>query len=820
MRLDMTDLRHLQKLGGRWLGCFAVLVVFSGDLLGQCNPKPTVFTLVEVVPASITAGSPSTSVTLRLQYKANLTTLDPAAFVVNWRGSSSASLPLTGISLVGNEVFSLTFSVQSILMATAQQVVLSVTGTFCGEDGITPPPGVSNPMSLFIVAIAITSINPPQAPAGSPAFTMTFTGSGFAGDSRIRWNNSERSTIFDNSTQLRATILAQDVVGTGTARVNVVNMTSGAQSSGFTVEIANPQPSISSVSPFSATVGSPGFTLTVNGIGFNSSSRLFWNEVERATTLVNYNRVTAAILASDTVSSGSARIRVTNPAPGGGQSNVFGMGIVGGTPDSPLSLFVPVILSTPGLSNSFFTSELTLTNRSAQNASLTYLYTDRSGVGSGSGTDTILAGRQRVVPDAISYLRSLGVPIPSSGSPVGTLLVQIAGVTNPSDIAVTVRTTNAVAGGSAGLAYAGIPSSSAFTGPVYLCGLLQNSEDRSSVAVQHAGSSTSGNIVLRVSVFSGDPGAPGVRGTQDIALSPGGFEQNPVLSGLALSAGYVRVERVSGTAPFYAYGVINDQANSDGSFIPPLPESALVGRTSVTLPVIVEGGGFSSELVVTNFSGNPKNLRFSFVADAIQASNTTATDSLLLQPGQQRIIPEFVQYLRNRGITGIGPAGPTFAGALFTTVDNGDLSGVFVGARTSIAGGGGRFGLFYTGVLAGTASEAPVWLNGLLQNTNNRTNLALINTGETNADTDVFSVEIFDGNTGVKVATVPAITLPSRKWTQIGAILLANAPGVTQGYARVTRVTGANPFIAYGVINDGGQVGQRTGDGAFLASSP
>jgi hypothetical protein len=311
-----------------------------------------------------------------------------------------------------------------------------------------------------------------------------------------------------------------------------------------------------------------------------------------------------------------------------------------------------------------------------------------------------------------------------------------------------------------------------------------------------------------------------VRGTQDITLSPGGFEQNPVLSGFALNAGYVRVERISGTAPFYAYGVINDQANSDGSFIPPLPESALLGRTGVTLPVIVEGSGFSSELVVTNFSAIPKNLRFSFVADAIQAPNSTATDSLLLQPGQQRIIPEFVQFLRGRGITGIGPAGPTFAGALFTTVENGDLNGVFVGARTSIAGGGGRFGLFYTGVPAGTASAAPVWLNGLQQNANNRSNVALVNTGETNADTDVFSIEIFDGNSGAKVATVPAITLPSRGWTQINAFLSANAPGVTQGYARVTRVTGANPFITYGVINDGGQAGQRTGDGAFLASSP
>lgn len=128
--------------------------------------------------------------------------------------------------------------------------------------------------------------------------------------------------------------------------------------------------------------------------------------------------------------------------------------------------------------------------------------------------------------------------------------------------------------------------------------------------------------------------------------------------------------------------------------------------------------------------------------------------------------------------------------------------------------------MFYTGVLAGTASQTPVWLNGLQQNANNRSNLELVNTGETNSDTDVFSIEIFDGDTGAKAATVPAIRLTARKWMQIGAILTAYSPSVTQGYALVTRVTGANPFIAYGVINDGAQVGQRTGDGAFLTSSP
>ena len=648
---------------------------------------------------------------------------------------------------------------------------------------------------------------------------MTLTGSGFTSNSKVRWNTSERSTNFVSSSQVSATILAQDVARTGTAGIDVLNGASGGQSNSVTIDIVNPVPSISNISPLSATVGSPGFTLTVNGTGFNSDSKVRWNGAERVTTLVSFNRLMAAILTADTAVAGTALISVINPAPGGGQSNAFGMGI-GGTPDELPSVFVPVIVSTTGLNNSFFTSELTLTNRGTQNASLTYLYTDRSGEGSGSGQDTLLAGRQRIVADAISYLRTVGVPIPSSGNRVGTLVVRIAGVANPSDIAVTVRTTNTVAGGSAGLAYAGIPVLNALTGPAYLCGLLQNNVDRSSVALQHAGSPTSGNIVLRVTVFSGDPVSPGPLNAQDISLSPGGFEQQAILSGLSLSAGYVRVERVSGTAPYFAYGVINDQANSDGSFIPPLPEASLIGRTSLTLPVIVEAGGFSSELVVTNFSAIPKTLRFSFVADAIQTPNNTATDSLVLQPGQQRIIPDFVQYLRNNGISGVGPAGPSFAGALFVTVDSGDLSGVFVGARTSTAGGGGRFGLFYTGVPGGTASQTPVWLNGLQQNANNRSNLALVNTGETNSDTDVFSIEIFTGDTGAKAATVPAISLSARKWTQIGAILSSEAPGVTQGYARVTRVTGANPFIAYGVINDGSQAGQRTGDGAFLASSP
>ena len=58
----------------------------------------------------------------------------------------------------------------------------------------------------------------------------------------------------------------------------------------------------------------------------------------------------------------------------------------------------------------------------------------------------------------------------------------------------------------------------------------------------------------------------------DIVIPPGGFYQiNEVLksNGLSLASGYVRVERVNGLAPYYAYAVINNQLSSDGSFVPP-----------------------------------------------------------------------------------------------------------------------------------------------------------------------------------------------------------------------------------------------------------
>ena len=348
-----------------------------------------------------------------------------------------------------------------------------------------------------------------------------------------------------------------------------------------------------------------------------------------------------------------------------------------------------------------------------------------------------------------------------------------------------------------------------------IAGLRQNRMDRSNVAVQNAGVSGEERITLRVTVYSGDPEAPGSLVLPDRTLPPGGFHQyNRILNMAGFDNGYVKVERVEGTAPFYAYGVINDNFNSDGSFVFLLTESSLVGTSGQTLPVILETGAFTSELTVTNFSPVTKTVGFRFVAEAVETDDDTASFSLKLKAGEQQILPRIIDWLREQGVAGIGPADEPFVGALFATVAEGDMSGIVIGARTGSPDKRGRqYDLFYNGVPYGSASIESAWIYGLQQNAENRSNLALVNTGEIDDSSSTFEITIYDGSGNTRPRT-KSVTLGPRRWTQGNGIL----GNISQGNVEVRKTSGSNPFVTYGVINDGGRPGQRSGDGAFLLS--
>lgn len=488
---------------------------------------------------------------------------------------------------------------------------------------------------------------------------------------------------------------------------------------------------------------------------------------------------------------------------------------------APSTFLVPIVLSSAGEAGSYFTTELTVTNRGTTPATVTFVYTAAFGGGSGTAQDVVLPGRQKVIPDAIDYLRDRGVPLPFLGNRGGTLRARFEGLSSPGAAAVSARTTTVAEGGRAGLAYPGFAQGAALTRPAWIFGLRQTPADRSNVAVLNAGGPNDGPVTVRLSVYPSDPALGPPRILPEVTLAPGGFHQaSGLLAPLGLSSGFVRVERVAGTAPYFAYGVVNDGANSDGSFVPPVPEDSGVTAPGLTLPVAVETARFDSEVVLANASPVARRLRLAFVADAVSAPSNEASWEVTLAPFEQRVLPSFVEALRAAGVAGVGARGTTFVGPVFVTpLDGRDISGLSVAARTSSPGGGGRFGLYYPALPDVRTAAPQAWLFGLRQDSETRTNLALLNLGDRDAEDARFTVELFDGSTGALARTLDGIVLPPRRFLQIDSILASGGPPVANAYARVTRSGSASSFQAYAVVNDGATPGERTGDGAFVAAT-
>ena len=150
-----------------------------------------------------------------------------------------------------------------------------------------------------------------------------------------------------------------------------------------------------------------------------------------------------------------------------------------------------------------------------------------------------------------------------------------------------------------------------------------------------------------------------------------------------------------------------------------------------------------------------------------------------------------------------------------------DTSNVFGGARTasqSTAPVGGQFGLFTPGVYSGQEASASAALYGLRVDANNRSNVAVLNAGADAAGPVTLSIQAYDGGAGgIAKGSPTVVTLQPGEWKQYGSIL--SDAKVADGWVVVRRTSGTAPWIAYAVINDGGNPGERTGDGAYVPMS-
>ena len=179
----------------------------------------------------------------------------------------------------------------------------------------------------FNATPTVTGFFPSNITAGSQAFTLVVSGTGFIsnfqGETFINWNGSPRSTTFNESTgELSVQIFASDVATANTIGITATNPIPGGGTSQvipptdiFTIVQPQAGLAIASLDPTNMNAGGAAFTLTVNGTGFATNDVVTWNGSQRVTAIapMNTTAATAQITADDIATAGTASVAVSTP---------------------------------------------------------------------------------------------------------------------------------------------------------------------------------------------------------------------------------------------------------------------------------------------------------------------------------------------------------------------------------------------------------------------------------------------------------------------------------------------------------------------------
>lgn len=265
--------------------------------------------IAQFQPTQITAGSPSTRLTLNvsgLQACGQLAGCNVILF-------NGVTLPTSQLN-------------QTVLVADVPASLLTTPGPAVVRARTLVPgtpvlPILSGPVTINIVAPqppVINSLAPSSAQAGSSLNEIAINGSNLLDSgTRVLWNGATRSFLPSRSsaTQLIFTPLSSDLAQAGSATVQVVTNSGTSNSVTFTITAA-PLPVISSLSPASATVGTVLSEILINGSNLTGSNgpTVFWNNTARTVTRASSTQVGFALQSGDLAQVGTAAVRIVTSA--------------------------------------------------------------------------------------------------------------------------------------------------------------------------------------------------------------------------------------------------------------------------------------------------------------------------------------------------------------------------------------------------------------------------------------------------------------------------------------------------------------------------
>jgi hypothetical protein len=172
-------------------------------------------------------------------------------------------------------------------------------------------------------APVVSAISPATVNAGSGNTKLKVTGTGFCAQSVVQLGGTALATLYINPTVLTAVAPAAQLTNAGSLAVDVTTSAPGGGTSSaliLAVQIVNPAPIISSISPAAVSALSGVTVVTVTGSGFIPQSTLSVNGSAFPATVVSSTELTASLSALMVAQPAAFNLVVSNPAPGGGTS--------------------------------------------------------------------------------------------------------------------------------------------------------------------------------------------------------------------------------------------------------------------------------------------------------------------------------------------------------------------------------------------------------------------------------------------------------------------------------------------------------------------
>lgn len=275
-----------------------------------------------------------------------ITKLNPSTITA---GGAGTSVEVSGTNFIDGAVVTIAgvdrqttlISTTLLRVAVASEDVIQSGTLEVQVRNPAPGNGLSNKLTLEVInpVPVIESTSPDVVGVGGLSFTLTVIGRNFVPGSEIEFNGSRRPTNRISNVRLTTQINSADIASLANIGIRVINPQPGGGVSNqvtFAIKALNPLPRINSINPSSVEQGSGTQTIVITGTSFVDGASVLLGADRLTATYVSSTQLRVSIDGGRLTTPGNLLLSVTNPSPGGGNSNTVVLTVT--PPRNPLPL--------------------------------------------------------------------------------------------------------------------------------------------------------------------------------------------------------------------------------------------------------------------------------------------------------------------------------------------------------------------------------------------------------------------------------------------------------------------------------------------------